>query len=243
MIATKVASWPLVRVHLVGPARATLDIAGTTSQLRARTIEGLRAAVVARCWQLATELRRPVSVEVSEDAGAWVIAVSPDGTTHEIDPSGSLVAADMPVFAGPCWACGSEQLVTAAFCAGCGVASPILPDVEDVVAGIWLTFLAQDPIQVGADGVVLGRAPDPVGGRRPVAVASPGREVSRTHAAVDVDPAGWALVTDLRSGNGVVVAQTGERLTPGEVTAVPVGTSLALGDVLCTVAVRAAVAL
>lgn len=246
MSAGAIVGWPVVRVQLSGVSRATVGVTGTQlrTELRARTVNGLRAAVVA--WvrsQVAVELRRPVRVEVSEDTGTWVIAVSEDGTTHELDPRGALIEDRAPVFAGPCWACGSEQLVTAGFCMSCGVAGPVLPSIGDVVDGIWLTFNDQDPVQVGMSGVVLGRAPESVAGRRPVKVISPGREVSRLHAAVDVDPAGWALVTDLDSGNGVVIAHTEERLTPGEATAVPVGTSLVLGDVLCTVAVRAAVAL
>lgn len=239
----QVSAWPPVSVEITDRSQGVVDVAGSTTTLRSRSVEGLRAAAVSVCRRVAGELGRPLRVQASEDGGRWSFAVTTDGITHALDESGVMdPTAEVEVFTGPCWACGEEELVDAEFCTHCGVRSPTLPGTDVVAEAIWLAFAEQDPVQVGARGVVLGRHPEPIGGRRPVAVHSPGREVSRTHALVDVDPGGWVLVTDHGSGNGIRIVHSGEVLTPGEVTAVPVGASLQLGDVVFTVGIRAVVA-
>lgn len=98
-----------------------------------------------------------------------------------------------------------------------------------------LTFSAQ-PSVTAPDGVSLGRDPASAGGRHPIRVASPGMQVSKTHAFVDVDDAGRVYVTDCRSTNGTrVLTQPPVRLEPGERHEIAPGTTLELGDVRCTV--------
>lgn len=85
----------------------------------------------------------------------------------------------------------------------------------------------QDPIAVGSR-VAVGRRPSAVDGREPVTLDSPGRQVSRTHATIDVED-GRIIVTDLHSANGVEL--DGAELMPGQPTVVPSGATLILGDV------------
>jgi len=84
--------------------------------------------------------------------------------------------------------------------------------------------------------VTIGRQPTAEGGRRPIPVPSPGRMLSRTHAAIDLDEDGQIVITDLHAGNGVELQQQPPRLiAPGEPTVVPEGTTVLLGDIYCTV--------
>ncbi|GEL98887.1 FHA domain-containing protein [Cellulomonas terrae] len=98
-----------------------------------------------------------------------------------------------------------------------------------------LTFSAQ-PSVTAPDGVSLGRDPAAADGRHPIRVASPGMQVSKTHAFVDVDDHGRVFVTDCRSTNGTrIMSQPPVRLTPGDRHEIAPGTTLELGDVRCTV--------
>lgn len=94
-----------------------------------------------------------------------------------------------------------------------------------------LRFSTQPTLR-SAQGLALGRNPEPVGGRLAVRVASPERMLSRTHVLVDLDDAGRIVVTDQFSGNGTEAqTQPPTRLTPGTPYVVSPGTTLLLGDV------------
>lgn len=68
---------------------------------------------------------------------------------------------------------------------------------------------------------------------------SPARMLSRTHAHIDVDDTGLITVTDHHSGNGTET-QTDPpvRLDPGLPYVIEPGTTLVMGDVLCTIDLR-----
>ncbi|GEM_PF-765287 len=98
-----------------------------------------------------------------------------------------------------------------------------------------LAFTTQRSI-TAPSSVVIGRDPIPKNGQHPVAVVSPGRQLSRTHAAIEVDEHARIVVTDLNAPNGVELLTTPPQwLTPGEPTVVPIGARLLLGDVECVV--------
>ncbi len=83
---------------------------------------------------------------------------------------------------------------------------------------------------------VLGREPIAKDGQHAVTVFSPGRQLSRTHVAIEVDQDARIIVTDLNAPNGVELLTTPTRwLTPGEPAVVPIGAKLVLGDVECVV--------
>lgn len=98
-----------------------------------------------------------------------------------------------------------------------------------------LAFTSQRSV-TAPDRVVIGREPVSKNGQHPVTVASPGRQLSRTHAAIEVGQDSQIVVTDLNTPNGVKLLATPPRwLTPGEPTVVPLGATLLLGDVECVV--------
>lgn len=102
-------------------------------------------------------------------------------------------------------------------------------------AALLLAFDAQHSARVPGR-VVIGRNPDPIDGRHPVRAASPRRELSRTHATIDVDDCHHIRVTDLGTPNGVkILSSPPRRLIAGAPTLIDSGTQLLLGDVECTI--------
>lgn len=84
--------------------------------------------------------------------------------------------------------------------------------------------------------VVIGREPIAKADEHTVTVTSPGRQLSRTHAAIEVDQDARIIVTALNAPNGVELLTTPPQwLTPGQPTVVPTGAKLMLGDVECVV--------
>ena len=113
--------------------------------------------------------------------------------------------------------------------------TPAVPD-QPARPRLHLVFTSREPVTV-EDGATIGRQPTAEGGRRPIPVPSPGRMLSRTHAAIDLDEDGQIIVTDLHAGNGVSLqTEPPVDLIPGEPTVVPEGATILLGDVYCTVA-------
>lgn len=78
--------------------------------------------------------------------------------------------------------------------------------------------------------VVLGRQPAPRPGCDLVVIPSPLRELSRSHALVDVDERGHLTVVDLGSANGTRV--DGQTIPAGERHTIAPGAGVELGDVL-----------
>lgn len=123
--------------------------------------------------------------------------------------------------------------------------STIVPELDDDVEAtrvsrpatpsLHLAFTTQRSVTVPGR-VVIGREPIAKDGQHALTVVSPGRQLSRTHAAIEVDQDAQIIVTDLNSPNGVELLTTPPRwLTPGEPTVVPIGAKLMLGDVECVV--------
>lgn len=194
---------------------------------RCRACRRLQPVSVDRCVQCGTD--EPHRVEADPvDARAVV----PDaGTVDTLEertraeaPAGAHGAAAPPVDGhaptgtGPRWPAGDERHKTSG-------------DAPPAPRSLSLRFSTQ-PGLVSDQGLALGRNPEPVGGRRPVRVASPERMLSRTHAFVDLDAAGRIVVTDHHSGNGVEVqTRPPTRLEPGTPYVVAPGSTLLLGDV------------
>ena len=98
-----------------------------------------------------------------------------------------------------------------------------------------LSFTTQGPVDASGS-VVLGRQPAAVGDRKPIAVESPERMLSRTHALVDIDDEGRIVVTDYHSGNGIETqTDPPRRFQPGVPYTIEPGTSLRMGDVVCSI--------
>jgi len=106
----------------------------------------------------------------------------------------------------------------------------------------------QRPVQAGASGYrfivdgqtvdvrgagVIGRRPDADAGKQAIAVADPGRSLSRSHLGFETDSRGRLLVVDLLSANGSEIIDAGGGRTecvPGRRYVVTDGDVLLLGD-------------
>lgn len=259
-LAEKVAAWPRVMATVHPDGTGTLAVNGTQRPCTATSVEELRTGMIARATSLATRLRRPVRLSVTDPAGTWNLAVRPEGIVQLVDDAGTIAPAeDLAPHEGRCRICRRLQQVTATRCAQCGVSEPhrveaepvddrdVVPDAATVQTltpsptpptptpaarpTLRLTFSTQQPLEI-SENVALGRNPDPVGGRRPVQVVSHERLLSRTHALIDIDEHGRIVVTDQHSGNGTEAQTTPPTtLPPGTPHVIDPGTTLLMGDV------------
>lgn len=237
----RVADWPRISATLRADCTGSITVNGTERPCVADNVTALRTGMIAHVALIAARLRRPVRLVVTEDTDTWALAVRPEGIVQLVDDDGTIPPAmGLSVHEGPCRSCRHVQPVTATSCSQCGIERP-----HSVEAGpretyrrrptLTLTFDAQPSVTV-TGAAAIGRNPASVGGRTPVAIASPGRLLSRTHVLVDVDEHGRIIVTDADSANGVELATTpAVQLTPGVPSVIAAGTTLLLGDVYCTV--------
>lgn len=272
--AQKVGTWPRIEVEIRHEAQhvtAVLRINGAPQGCASRTVEGMRAGIIARCAALAGTLSRPVAVDVDEAGQRYRIAVRPSGVVQPIEANNTIAdACGLDPVTGPCRQCQQLVVVTAATCGACGIAEPLrvelsdtppmpphpptqattvpaadlppgyrrtpdpLPEVDEHTVFVrakrpqLVVQLDSGETITTPAPAVLGRNPDPIDGHAPVTLPSPGREVSRTHALVDVDDAGRLIVTDHGSSNGTYV--DGHELTPHTPTIVAASARLQLGD-------------
>lgn len=258
----RVAAWPRVSATVRPDATGTITVNGTERPCSAESVDALRTGMIARCATLARRLRRPVRLTVTDGPDTWSLAVRADGIVQLLHDDGTIEPADgLAPQEGRCRVCRRLQPVTAAACTQCGIDEPhrvetnpldartVVPDAAETVdalddeppastparPALNLAFSTQPDVKV-TEGVALGRNPEPIGGRRPIQVASPDRMLSRTHVLIDVDDAGRIVVTDHHSGNGTE-AQTEPPtpLIPGMPYVLRDGTTLLLGDVECTI--------
>lgn len=257
----RVVTWPRISAAVYPDGTGSLTINGTSHPCAASSVDELRTGMVARCVTVASALHRPVRFTVTEADATWSLAVRPEGVVQLINEDGTLDPPDgLAVDEGRCRACRHLQPVTSRACTRCATKDPhrvevvpldvadVLPPGRDVASiaadpepapptqrpALRLTFTSQPAVTV-TENVAIGRNPAPVDGRQPLAVRSPERMLSRTHALIDVDAAGQILVTDCHSGNGIEAqSEPPTRLTPGLAYIVEPGTTLLMGDVACT---------
>ncbi len=251
--AESVPGWPTVRAMVRADGTGTITITGTERPCAARSPDQLRLGIAARCAALAVDLGRPVRLTVTEDDQTLYLAVRPQGVVQElrsdgtIDPAGNLAAQ-----VAACRSCGHHQPITTTTCPACTLHNPHQVETADASTtaarepepspapapvpaptALRLIFSTQAPVTV-RQGAALGRAPLAIGGRLQVPVASPEHQMSLTHALVDLDD-GRIFVTDHDSTNGTTLQTFPPReLPPGQACEVPPGTTLVLGEVLCT---------
>ena len=244
----------------------SLTINGTERPCEAGSVEELRTGMIARCVAIATRLHRPVRLTVDEGAQSWTLGVRPEGYVQPIDGEGMIPAATgLTVHEGRCRQCRRLLAVTVSTCPQCGSVEPhrVEPDPVDAEVVVppassideleatqlrqpaapaaparpvlRLTINSQTPVEV-RENIALGRRPEPIEGRRVLAIDNPSRQLSRTHALIDVDEHGRILVTDHDSANGIE-AQTDPPavFTPGTPYVIEPGTTLIMGDVTITI--------
>lgn len=258
----RVATWPRISASVRPDGTGTITVNGTERPCAAAGVDELRTGMIARCAALARRLRRPVRLTVTDGTSSWTLAVRAEGVVQLLDDAGTIPPGDgLAAHEGRCRVCWRLQPVTAASCAQCGVDEPhrveadpidardVVPDAAAVVdtlahaaaaepppaaptrRALHLMFSTQPPIET-TESVALGRNPEPIGGRLPIAVVSPDRMLSRTHVLIDVDDDGRIVVTDQHSGNGTEAqTQPPTRLVPGTPYVLHEGTTLLMGDV------------
>lgn len=249
-----------------GAATGALTVNGTERACSAESVEALRAGMIARCAAIAAALGRPVRLDVAEGPATYRLAVRPTGVVQLVDEHGGIPSAEgLTVDEGRCRICRRLQPVTSTSCVQCAAPEPlrvevdpidvsaIVPEASDVEEldehthmlaprrtrpALHLTFdTGQEPLILTEDAA-LGRRPEPVDGRMAVTVDSPERKVSRTHLLVDVDEEDRIIVTDYHSANGVEVqSHPPMLLTPDTPYVIQPGTSLLVGEVVCTIGV------
>lgn len=261
----RVADWPRISATVRPDGTGSLTINGTERACAAEGVDELRTGMIARCVAIATRLRRPVRLTVTEAAQTWTLAVRPEGIVQAISDAGLIPPADgLSVHEGRCRRCRRLQPVTSRSCPQCGrdephrveadpiAAESVVPDasaVDELAPAqphtsaaaaasrptLRLTFSSQPPVDV-TQNVAIGRNPLGLDGRLALTVHSPHRMLSRTHLLVDVDEHGRILATDHGSGNGTEAQTDPPRLfEPHVAYIVEPGTTLLLGDVTCRI--------
>lgn len=127
-------AWPRfkVEVHTSGPAgcTATLYATGRPIACTAPTLDAIRAGVIARCAQVATQLGRPVALEVIEPAGNFQLAVHASGIVQQIEVGQEIPdPTDLVPATGTCRHCGAILPVTSSSCTQCDQADPLRIEV------------------------------------------------------------------------------------------------------------------
>jgi len=139
------------------------------------------------------------------------------------------------VLAGLCPS-GHLSPVHAAVCRVCAAAMPMQSGTEIPRPPLGVLRLSTGDVVTLDRGVLFGRAPEvpPDAAERPNAVrlVSPGNDISRTHAEVELD--GWHVyIRDLGSTNGTVVTLPGQqplRLRPHDPQLLEPGAEVSLAD-------------
>ncbi|MFC5931520.1 FHA domain-containing protein [Cryobacterium melibiosiphilum] len=121
----RVADWPKITAKLNLDGSGTITVNGSERPCAAASVEELRTGITARCVAIATGIRRPVRLTVTEPSGTWQLAVRPEGVVQLLDDAGMIPPADgLTVDEGRCRHCRRLQSVTETRCAQCGIAEP-----------------------------------------------------------------------------------------------------------------------
>lgn len=137
----RVADWPRVAATLNRDGSGTITLNGSERPCAAASVEELRTGVTARCVVIATSIRRPVRLTVTEPSGTWQLAVRPEGIVQLLDDAGMIPPADgLTVDEGRCRQCRRLQPVTETRCVQCGIPEPhrveLAPLVESAPADV-----------------------------------------------------------------------------------------------------------
>ena len=108
-----VVTWPRIIATVNADNTGTLTINGVQRTCAAGSLDALRAGMIARCVTIATALRRPVRLTVTEGEEVWPLAVRPNGVVQALSASGTIDTDDGLVPSdGPCRYCRRPRPVT-----------------------------------------------------------------------------------------------------------------------------------
>lgn len=158
----RIADWPRVVATLNLDGTGTITVNGSERLCAAASVEELRTGITARCVAIATGIRRPVRLTVTEPSGTWPLAVRPEGIVQMLDDAGMIPPADgLTVDEGRCRQCRRLQPVTEKRCAQCGVAEPHRVELAPL-AEPELVDLDSEPSPSDVDALGLTRLRPPV---------------------------------------------------------------------------------
>ncbi len=234
-----------------GSARLVLD--GHEMKLRADTTDEVRAVVMEHARRYAEQTGAPQSFTALEATGEWAMVVYPTGEVLPAPaappapppprprapvPPRTPSDAPAPIHRPPAPAVPLERVTE-------DPAAVIEPEDHTVRAvnrapAVEETVLRprRRTVTIAVDGaaeeemvapVLIGRRPRPRRDHMLLSISSPGQEVSRVHAVIDVDDRGTVVIVDQDSVNGTFI--DGVLVQANTVTPVPEGAVLQLGDV------------
>ncbi|MFI8634262.1 FHA domain-containing protein [Microbacterium sp. NPDC077663] len=125
-----VPDWPRLAAAVAHDGTGTLTINGVNRACKAESVAALRTGVVARGVAIATRLRRPIRLDVTEDGRTHALAVRPEGYVQLIGADGTIPAPDgLGIDEGRCRVCRRLQPVTSAECVQCHIEEPLRVEV------------------------------------------------------------------------------------------------------------------
>ena len=121
----RVADWPRISATLRADGTGSITVNGTERPCVADNVTALRTGMIARAVAIATQLRRPIRLDVTEDGRTHALAVRPEGYVQLVGADGTIPAADgLGIDEGRCRICRRLQPVTSTTCVQCAVDEP-----------------------------------------------------------------------------------------------------------------------
>ena len=90
----RVPEWPRLAADVTADGTGTLTVNGQRRACAAESVAALRTGMIARAVAIATQLRRPIRLDVTEDGRTHALAVRPEGYVQLVGADGTIPAAD-----------------------------------------------------------------------------------------------------------------------------------------------------
>ena len=143
----RVPDWPRLAATVAHDGTGTLTVNGVNRACKAESVAALRTGMIARGVAIATRLRRPIRLDVTEDGRTHALAVRPEGYVQLVGVDGTIPAPDgLSIDEGRCRICRRLQPVTSATCVQCGVDEPLRVEVAPPAEPNTVAPLAAAPI-------------------------------------------------------------------------------------------------
>ncbi len=102
----RVPEWPRLAAEVTADGTGTLTVNGQRRACAAESVAALRTGMIARAVAIATQLRRPIRLDVTEDGRTHALAVRPEGYVQLVGADGTIPAADgLSIDEGRCRVC------------------------------------------------------------------------------------------------------------------------------------------
>lgn len=126
----RVPDWPRLAATVAHDGTGTLTVNGVNRACKAESVAALRTGMIARGVAIATRLRRPIRLDVTEDGRTHALAVRPEGYVQLVGVDGTIPAPDgLGIDDGRCRVCRRLQPVTSPECVQCHIEEPLRVEV------------------------------------------------------------------------------------------------------------------